>query len=80
MKLYAFKHKTTGILAGLYALSHEIYLVDGDSDNCPTFVGHSMDEMESILNDMHEYIINDIDQSDYEIVMFYLNPNPMILK
>lgn len=72
MKLYAFQHKQTGILAGLYHISYELYLVDGDCNDCPTFVGNSMEEMKAIFADEHEYIINDIDENDYCIVEFDL--------
>lgn len=70
MKLYAFRHNRTGVLAALYHISHELYLVDGDDSDGPTFVGNSMEEMEAIFDETHEYIIMDICKSDYQIIEF----------
>lgn len=70
MILFAFKHKMDGTLAELLFLN-STYLVEYGCDS-PTFVGISREEMQAIIDDQHDYIINDIDMSDYEIVEFEL--------
>ncbi|UOX40378.1 hypothetical protein UGMREWDR_CDS0059 [Aeromonas phage GomatiRiver_11] len=72
MKLFAFRHKGDKTLAELYHLVDEAYLVECGCNGSP-FVGMSLDEMNDIIHDCHNYVINDIDMDDYEIVEFELN-------
>lgn len=70
MKLFAFRHKGDKTLAELCHLA-STYLVDS-SGGYP-FVGTSQHEMDAIINHCHDYVINDIDMDDYEIVEFELS-------
>lgn len=72
MKLFAFRHKGDKTLAELYHLVDESYLVEWGCNGSP-FVGTSIEEMNDIIHHCHDYVINDIDMDDYEIVEFELS-------